>query len=147
MVYSVIYEVDVPKGSRLTRLKPRWNKRWQVTESGESEVFDGGRHRKYCGIISEAELVDICWKANLTASRVPTMGSIGAPGFGIGWAPAICMEQEWTGYDDDFSTSMYVTPVPGIDDPNAEWPDQMFGSDEEAESVWEQCVEHLVSIT
>lgn len=58
MIYSVIYEVDVIKGESLRPWKPRWNKRWTMTETGESETFDGGRHRKYIAILSEQEMDD-----------------------------------------------------------------------------------------
>lgn len=142
MIYSVIYEVDVAKGVNLTRFVPKWNKRWTRTETGESEWMEGGRHRKYCGIISQAELDDLVDRACLMPSEVETMGSIGAPGFGLGWAPAISFEQYTV--DDDAYTSAYVTPIVGIDDPCAEtWPEGP-ATEEEAHDAWDKAKQYIL---
>jgi hypothetical protein len=39
------------------------------------------------------------------------MGSIGAPGFGFGWAPAI----SFTGDEQDAIQSAFVTPLPEVE--------------------------------
>lgn len=46
----------------------------------------------------------------LFAEDVQTMGSIGAPGFGFGWAPAISFRSD----DPDAIQSAYVTPLPEV---------------------------------
>lgn len=38
------------------------------------------------------------------------MGSLGAPGFGFGWAPAICFELE----GGNWWEQAYVTPLPEV---------------------------------
>ena len=48
---------------------------------------------------------------DLTAEDVQTMGSIGAPGFDLGWAPAI----SFNGDDPDAIQSAYVTPIPEVE--------------------------------
>ena len=47
-------------------------------------------------------------KLGLHAESTETMGSLGAPGFGFGWSPAI----SFTSNDQDAITSAYVTPLP-----------------------------------
>lgn len=53
------------------------------------------------------EFIDRC---GLIAESTETMGSIGAPGFGIGWSPAI----SFRGDDPDAIQNAYVTPLPEV---------------------------------
>jgi hypothetical protein len=53
------------------------------------------------------------------------MGSIGAPGFGFGWAPAISFN--YSNYD--VHANAYVTPIPKGDPPETE---------EESTALWEE---------
>lgn len=50
-------------------------------------------------------------KLGLVAEDVQTMGSLGAPGFGFGWAPAI----SFNGDDEDAILNAYVTPLPEVE--------------------------------
>jgi hypothetical protein len=52
-----------------------------------------------------AEFVDHC---GLHIEDVETVGSIGAPGFGFGWAPAL----SFASHDPECLQSAYVTPIP-----------------------------------
>jgi len=117
LMYSVIYSIDVPKPLSIEPYAPPRSQRrklWQLTE-GDSEYSppnceDGGqsrgRHRKWCALLTEAEFVEFVEKVGIWASETETMGSIDAPGYGFGWAPAIA-------YGNDAGSvyqSAYVTP-------------------------------------
>jgi hypothetical protein len=122
MKFSVIYSIDVAQGTRLQQFMPPSLRRyWSQTEGDASYelAYIGGRwkrgkHRKYCALLpNEAafkEFVDYC---GLYADDVETMGSLGAPGFGWGLAPAI----SFTGDVDGAFLSAYVTPIPGTKPP------------------------------
>lgn len=115
MQFSVIYSVDIPEDDELRFYEPPDLSLWDQTEGDDSYEYDylegrweNGQHRKWCAILNREQFdrfVDHCY---LYAEDVETMGSIGAPGFGFGWAPAI----SFTSYDPDGIVSAYVTPVP-----------------------------------
>jgi hypothetical protein len=50
-------------------------------------------------------------RCGLVAEDVQTLGSLGAPGFGYGWAPAISFRSD----DPDAIQSAYVTPIPEVE--------------------------------
>jgi hypothetical protein len=58
------------------------------------------------------------------------MGSIGAPGFGFGWAPAISFRSD----DPDAIQSAYITPVPET------------SKEELNESDWERVRSAVISV-
>jgi len=123
MKFSVIYSFDcpaiysvaqfMPPGSQMRR---RRHKLWEVTE-GDSEYglshlggeWERGKHRKLCAILSREEFDAFVEHCDLRASRTETMGSIGTPGFGIFWAPAISFDCS-SGY-----ANAYVTPIPDVE--------------------------------
>lgn len=79
--------------------------------AGDSYRF--GWHEKWCAILNERLFKQFCDDQYLYADDCETMGSIGAPGFGVGWAPAISFNSE------DYEAIMvnaYVTPIPDDED-------------------------------
>lgn len=113
--YSVIYDFDCVHGhvERLNPPKKQRRKLWDCTESGpcEDNHFDTehwrGKHRKWCAILNQEQFDEFVEHCDLYASSTPTMGSIGAPGYGFGWAPAICFQSEGDSYA---YQNAYVTP-------------------------------------
>jgi hypothetical protein len=113
--FSIIYSVDVSKGTSLTNLTPpNYPRRWQCTEKEESERFPKGRYRKHVAILSFEEFCDFLEHVGLVVEKTRTLGSLGAPGCGFGLSPAV----PFMSYDDDSVQNAYVTPLfPIRDDP------------------------------
>ena len=126
VAYSIILTMDGPYGdggwafgeatdlrTLIADLRKNGGRKWRVTEAGESEYDIGDdkgrpwRHRKYVAILTAAELKGLSDDMGLYASETETMGSLGAPGFGWGWSPAISFEVD----SPYVSLSAYVTPV------------------------------------
>jgi hypothetical protein len=114
MKYSVIYEVDVPSTRSIVPLFPRNRSPWEQTEddgqydeSYRGGEWEKGKHRKLCGILTQRQFDSFVEKFELTAENVETMGSLGALGFGVGWAPAIAFNSCLGS-----GISAYVTPIP-----------------------------------
>lgn len=121
MIFSVIYSLDVPGDERIGRFKPPNNqlrrKLWQCTEDDSCYDYshlggrwEKGKHRKYCAVLTRKEFDQFVEECELIAQKHETMGSLGAPGFGIGWAPAISFDSNI----DDAIANAYVTPIPTI---------------------------------
>ncbi|MBN9519457.1 hypothetical protein J0H58_13195 [bacterium] len=116
MQFSVIYSVDTPAGiDVLGHAPPHVHDLWDQTEGdGQFEYgylegrWEGGHHRKWCAVLSRGQFDEFIRRCGLTAEDVRTMGSLGAPGVGFGWAPAI----SFTGDDPDAILSAYVSPLP-----------------------------------
>ena len=120
MRFSVIYSVDVPHGVRIRHYAPpQVRKLWTKTEDDkqyESGDLGGrwekkGRHRKWTALLTQPQFDDFVCRLNLYAEDVETLGSLGAPGFGYGWSPAI----SFTTDDSDAILNAYVTPIPDQD--------------------------------
>jgi hypothetical protein len=122
-LYSVIYSFDIPSDQSVARWRPpERRKLWQMTEGDdqhnylcecpEDQSCDCGwrrsKHREYCGILTQEQfdafVEDLC----LHAEDVETMGSLGAPGFGYGCAPAISFNYDAS----EGIANAYVTPCP-----------------------------------
>ena len=73
-------------------------------------VWVGGHHRKWAAILDREQFDAFVLHCDLEAEDIETMGSIGAPGYGYGLAPAI----SFTSHDPDAIQSAYVTPMPEI---------------------------------
>ena len=116
MQFSVIYSVDVPKGVSIKDYTPpQVRNLWDRTEGDEQYEYDylegdwtKGRHRKWVAILNREQFDAFIEKVGLYAEDTETMGSIGAPGFGFGWSPAI----SFTSDDRDAILNAYVTPLP-----------------------------------
>ena len=116
MLFSVIYSVDVPEDTALENyVPPQVDELWQETEGDDQRQYDyleglweNSSHRKWCAILDREQFDDFVSLSGLYAERTETMGSLGAPGFDFGWAPAI----SFTSDDQDAIQSAYVTPLP-----------------------------------
>lgn len=112
MEFSVIYEFDAPRGVRVYEYAPPHRKKlWQLTETSSRWSADPEElplHRKYVAILNKEQFEEFISVCDLVAENVETLGSLGAPGFEMGWAPAISFRSEssvaWQ--------SAYVTPLP-----------------------------------
>lgn len=116
MKFSVIYEVDLPRSRRFGNTRPR-GRQWAQTEGDECAEYahlgpewQNHKHRKLCAVLTKEEFVEFLGDTDLWFENVETMGSLGAPGFGCGWAPAFAFRGG--GYYDDAIQSAYVTPIP-----------------------------------
>lgn len=126
MEYSVIYSADFPREEYVAQYAPPKRRRlWTLTEDDEQRDYEylgsewkNHKHRKWVAILDEAQFAEFVEDCGLYAQDVRTLGSIGAPGFGIGWSPAISFESE-DSYRLGFA-SAYVTPIPD-DGQEADW--------------------------
>lgn len=137
MGYSVIYSVDIPRSEYIGRYLPNQSLRRKFTQTEGDDQYDygylegawkHGKHRKLCAILNAEQFDQFVTDCGLYAEDVETMGSLGAPGFGVGWAPAISFRSD----DDIAIQSAYVTPIPFIEDENWPKPD----NEAQANTVW-----------
>lgn len=119
MKFSIIYSVDVPEDEDvMDHAPPHVENFWDETEGDDSFEYgylegrwENGSHRKWCGILEREQFDEFVDHCGLCAEDVETMGSLGAPGFGFGWAPAI----SFNGDDPDAIQNAYVTPLPEVE--------------------------------
>lgn len=117
MKFSVIYSLDVPAGTNVHALAPPNLDDWTETEDDgqyEYSYLEGrwtqGHHRKWAAILNRADFDRFVDQLGLFAEDVQTLGSIGAPGCGYGWVPAI----SFTSRNPDAIQIAYVTPLPDV---------------------------------
>ena len=116
MKFSIIYSVDVPQdGDLMEFAPPNLGDLWEETEGDdqyEHSYLEGrwetGHHRKWVAILDREQFDRFIDHCGLFAEGVETMGSLGAPGCGLGWAPAISFSSE----DLNAVQYAYVTPLP-----------------------------------
>jgi hypothetical protein len=117
MQFAVIYSADCPRTESIARFRPPHARRlWDQTE-GDNQyefsylegVWEHGKHRKWCAMLNKDQFQEFVEATGLVAEDVRTMGSIGAPGFGVGWAPAISFTDNG---EDRAILNAYVTPIP-----------------------------------
>jgi hypothetical protein len=116
MQFSVIYSLDVPKGvSVRDYAPPQAGRLWTLTEGDEQFEYgylegrwEKGKHRKWVGLLTRKQFDAFVDKLGLYAESTETMGSLGAPGFGFGWSPAISFNADL----EDAIVSAFVTPIP-----------------------------------
>jgi hypothetical protein len=119
MLFSVIYSVDVPEYQDISRFAPpNVEELWDETEDDDQFEYgylegewENGSHRKWCAVLERDQFNEFVDHCGLFAERTETMGSIGAPGFGYGWAPAISFRSD----DPDAIQNAYVTPIPEVE--------------------------------
>jgi hypothetical protein len=119
MLFSVIYSVDCPSDrSVLEYAPPELAELWDETEGDENYEYsylegrwENGHHRKWCGMLNREQFDTFVNALGLYAESTETMGSLGAPGFGFGWSPAI----SFTSDGPDAIMSAYVTPLPEVE--------------------------------
>ena len=115
MQYSVIYSVDIPRGVNMRPfVPPHCRQLWDETEDDNNYEYgylegrwEKGHHRKWVAILDQDQFEEFLFHTGLFPENVETMGSLGAPGFGLGWSPAISFRND----DDDAIRSAYVTPA------------------------------------
>lgn len=114
MLFSVIYDFDISLDRYVHHYAPPHSQKklWQMTECHfDSCDGDKTKHRKYCALLTKEEFEAFVSDLDLVMDSCDTMGSLGAPGFGFGWAPAF----NFRGTDYyAFWQSAYVTPIPGV---------------------------------
>lgn len=119
MLFSVIYSVDVPQGVSIKPYTPlQVGRLWTRTEGDEQFEYsylegrwERGKHRKWTALLTRKQFDAFVEKLGLVAEDVQTMGSLGAPGFGFGWSPAISFRND----EEDAIVSAYVSPIPEIE--------------------------------
>jgi hypothetical protein len=124
MQFSVIYSADVPNDiDVLDYAPPHLEELWDETENDEEfgygyleGIWEGGHHRKWCAILDREQFEAFVDRCGLTAESTETMGSLGTPGFGFGWSPAISFNSD----DPDAIQSAYVTPMPEVSKEHAD---------------------------
>lgn len=113
--FSVIYEFDCGMTTSVKCYLPSQRHLFTTTESkdGEpsdwcSDLFNGKcKHRKLCAMLDKAQFEQFLSDTGLFPESTETMGSLGAPGFDCGWAPAIAFSSD----DQEAIQSAYVTPL------------------------------------
>lgn len=115
MKFSVIYSVDVPEDEDISRFAPPDLSLWEETEGDNQYEYgylegcwENGSHRKWCAMLDRKQFDEFVELCGLFAESTETMGSLGAPGFGFGWAPAI----SFNGDHEDAICNADVTPMP-----------------------------------
>jgi hypothetical protein len=119
MLFSIIYSVDCPRTEKITRFHPPQHRTlWDQTEGDDGYEYgylegdwERGKHRKWCGLLTKEQFERFVNAIGLVADSTETMGSIGAPNFGLGWSPAISFRDDG---EDRAILSAYVTPIPEV---------------------------------
>ena len=118
MLFSVIFSVDVPSNVSIKPYTPPQRSLWTMTEGDEQFEYsylegrwERGKHRKWAALLTRKQFDSFVEKLGLVAEGVQTMGSLGAPGFGFGWSPAVSFNAD----DEDALLSAYVTPIPEVE--------------------------------
>jgi hypothetical protein len=126
MLFSVIFEVETTSDERIGHYKPpHTRKLWQLTEGDDQRDYGylcecpkketctcgyrHTKHRKWCALLTAKQFREFVDATGLFAETTKTMGSLGAPGFGFGWAPAISFRGDEGG--NVICHSAYVTPI------------------------------------
>ena len=116
MVFSVIYQADIPPDECVDTFRPGPARLWSLTEQedhAESPWPEGSapescKHRKWCALLTRDQFNDFLGRVPIYPQDVETGGSLGAPGCGFSLAPAIAFS-EVVGYA---VLDAYVTPIP-----------------------------------
>jgi len=112
MKYSLILTIDCPRKINLDRPSTR---KIHITELDESADYEdlgkrwkNHKHRKYCGLVSQAVFDRIVSHCDLIMEDIETGGMLGAPGFDMDWLPAFSFNNN----DEDRMIGMYTCPLP-----------------------------------
>ncbi len=118
MIFSVIYSVDCPADENINNFAPPDLVLWDQTEGDDQYEYDYlegsweyGHHRKWAALLNREQFDQFIARCNLIAENIQTMGSLGAPGFDFGWAPAL----SFNGHDPCAIQNAYVTPIPEVE--------------------------------
>jgi hypothetical protein len=118
MQFSIIYSVDVPEDVDVMDYSPpHVEELWDETEDDDQYEYgylegcwENGHHRKWCALLTREQFEEFIEHCGLFAEDVQTFGSLGAPCFGFGWAPAISFRS----HDLNVIQFAYVTPIPEV---------------------------------
>lgn len=113
---SAIYSVDCPDDEEMLDFAPPKARSFGTRPRGDEQYeysylegrWENGSHRKWCAVLTRDQFDEFVERCRLTAESTPTMGSIGAPGCGFGWQPAVSFRSDHP----DAVQSAYVTPLP-----------------------------------
>ena len=109
MQFSVIYSVDNYRWKNLRGFIP-FGKAWTRTESKPDE--EGVQaHGKWRAVLTKEQFCRFVEKFYLTASTIGTLGSLGAPGCGLGIVPAISFDYDSSNDGGRVWANAYVTPL------------------------------------
>ena len=119
MLFSVIYTADCQHQESIVRFRPPQARTlWEQTEGDEEYDYaylegdwEKGKHRKWCGLLTKKQFERFLDATGLFAEPVETLGSIGAPGLGLGRSPAISFRQD---HEPHAILGAYVTPIPEV---------------------------------
>jgi len=160
MLYSVIFSVDTTQKTNLLPPPAFLDNDdegdfcvWFKTEDDDQYEYDyladdpddpndpyiGGHHGKWCAILTQPMFDLFVAECSLLAEDCQTMGSLGAPGFGLSLAPAISFRDDET-EPGIITSNAYVTPIPEDDDGYT----HPTNEDETAE-LWEQIRNTIIS--
>lgn len=128
MLFSVIYSAEAITRENVIACSPiddTTDKTWEEAENNDHEfenedadenVYEETklRERKWCAILTKEQFTAFVEKVGIFADPTPTMGSIGAPGFGISWTPAVSFRNGHAGENVSAVLSAYVTPIPSF---------------------------------
>ena len=118
MQFSIIYEYECGMDTSIKEYAPSQPHLFTMTEESNggpsewcSELWGGkSKQRKVCGVLTRTQFERFLDDTGLFAEDVETLGSLGAPGFEFGLAPAI----SFRGDDPEAIQSAYVTPFPSF---------------------------------
>jgi hypothetical protein len=101
MYFSCIYAVDCHPDNL-------YGAEFYKPDIGEwTETEGDDQYQKWCAILTKDEFLKWVRGNFSVGSLSETMGMLGAPGFGIGHAPAWCL----TSGEEDWSGSLYFCPL------------------------------------
>ena len=132
--YSVIYSID---GDDLDGHTPSNIAIWQETENSEESDFDvpNWKHKKFVAILTPEQFNEFINDMGLYAEDVETMGSLGAPGYGFSWSPAISFNSE---NEYDIHQNAYVTP--NINKKEGKRLEKLYGK----KNIWEPIRQQII---
>ena len=125
MTFGVIYEFDCRADDSVKTYQPRRallrkmqcaeddsDRQYSYIDDGDG-MWERGKHRKYCGVLTKEEFEQFIDDCDLTAHTIETMGSLGAPGSACwyGLSPAVAFTTEHYAA----MASAFVTPYPGFE--------------------------------
>lgn len=115
MQFSVIYDFQIPKCCAIADYAPpHARKLWDLTEK-DCDCETGFKQRKYGAVLNKKDFLEFLRARYFSSCINETMGMVGAPGFGFGWAPAFGLDLE----DSAGWGSCYVCPIPEVKMKNA----------------------------
>jgi len=135
--YSVIYTVESkdPKD-----YYPYDMEDWKITEDHESEYIDEYHHIKMIALLTPEKFNKFIDDCGLYAENIETMGSLGAPGYGLGWSPAISFNGEVY----DAWLNAYVTPNITEEEADKHLKQTRLNEEDAGDYIWKKIREQIL---